>query len=158
VIRSVSKALGPDLRLAVVAGDEATVALIEGRRQLGAGWVSRILQRLVVGLWSDPSVTVLMARAASEYTARREALVRALASVGVDVAAPSGLNVWVPVAEEQAVVARLLAEGWLVAAGERFRRRSRPAVRITVARLAPAEAPVVASALAAAVGPGPRLG
>jgi DNA-binding transcriptional MocR family regulator len=157
VIRSVSKVLGPDLRLAVLSGDEATVALVEGRRQLGAGWVSRILQRLVVGLWSDPSVTSLMARAASEYSARRQAFVRALAAAGVGVEAPSGLNVWVPVHEEQAVVARLAVEGWLVAAGERFRRRSRPAVRVTVARLAPAEAPVVVSLLAAAHRPGPRL-
>ncbi len=158
VIRSVSKALGPDLRFAVVAGDEATVALVEGRRQLGAGWVSRILQRLVVALWSDPSVPALMARAASEYAARREALVGALAAAGVNVEAPSGLNVWVPVHEEQAVVARLLAQGWLVAAGERFRRHSRPAVRVTVARLSPDDAPVVASLLASALGPGPRLG
>ena len=158
VIRSVSKVLGPDLRLAALSGDEATVALVEGRRQLGAGWVSRILQRLVVGLWSDPSVSSLMIRAALEYSARREAFVRALAAAGVSVEAPSGLNVWVPVHEEQAAVARLLAEGWLVAAGERFRRRTRPAVRVTVSCLAPAEAPVVASLLAAAYRPGPRLG
>jgi DNA-binding transcriptional MocR family regulator len=158
VIRSVSKALGPDLRLAVVAGDDATIALVEGRRQLGAGWVSQILQRLVVTLWSDPSVSALMARAAAEYTARRQVFVDALASLGVRVEAPSGLNVWVPVAEEQAVVSRLLAEGWAVTAGERFRRRSRPAVRVTVARLKPAEAPALAASLAAALGPGPRLG
>ncbi len=158
VVRSVSKALGPDLRLAVVAGDDATVALIEGRRQLGAGWVSHILQRLVVALWSDPTVTALMARAASEYTARRQAFVDALSFVGVRVEAPSGLNVWVPVGVEQAAISRLLAEGWAVTAGERFRRRSRPAVRVTVARLSPTEAPAVASLLAAALGPGPRLG
>ena len=158
VVRSVSKALGPDLRLAVVAGDDATIALIEGRRQLGPGWVSQILQRLVVALWSDPSVASLMARAASVYTARREAFVNALASVGVTAHAASGFNVWVPVPEEQAVVTRLLAEGWRITAGERFRRRSLPAVRVTVARLSPADAPLVASLVAAAVRPGPRLG
>jgi DNA-binding transcriptional MocR family regulator len=160
VARSVSKVLGPDLRLAVVAGDDATIALIEGRRQLGAGWVSEILQRLVLALWSDPSVTALMARAASAYAARRTALVDALAEVGVAARGASGFNVWVPVPEEQAVVSRLLAEGWAVTAGETFRRRSGPAVRITVARLLPADAPAVAALVATAVRPGPvtRLG
>ncbi|HSS08519.1 MAG TPA: aminotransferase class I/II-fold pyridoxal phosphate-dependent enzyme [Acidimicrobiales bacterium] len=160
VVRSVSKALGPDLRLAVVSGDDATIARIEGRRQLGAGWVSEILQRVVVALWSDASVASLMARATSTYAARRQALVDALAQLGVTSYGRSGFNVWIPVPEEQAVVGRLLAEGWAITAGERFRRRSGPAVRISVARLLPAEAPAVAALVAAAVRPGPvtRLG
>ncbi|HTA06179.1 MAG TPA: aminotransferase class I/II-fold pyridoxal phosphate-dependent enzyme [Solirubrobacteraceae bacterium] len=152
--RSVAKALGPDLRLAMLAGDSPTLARVEGRQQCGPGWVSYILQRLVLGLWQDPHVAELTERAAATYTARRERLLEALARVGVQASAASGLNVWVPVEDETGVVAALSGRGWVVAAGAQYRLGdSPPAIRITIATLAESEAERLAGDLAEVCAP-----
>ncbi len=157
VVRSLSKSLGPDLRLAVLAGDEVTVARVRGRQALGAGWVSHLLQRLAVRLWRDPATRLLVERAARLYAERREALLEALRDTGLEAHGRSGLNVWVSVPEEGRVLRGLLAAGWAVAPGERFRHRSGPAIRITAATLAPEESRRLAGDLVASLGGGGGL-
>jgi DNA-binding transcriptional MocR family regulator len=154
IVRSVSKTLGPDLRLAVMTGDATTVARVEGRQLLGTGWVSRILQDVVAALWSSRRVKTLLQRAAATYAARRDGLVRALAERGIDVEAPSGYNIWIPVLDEGAVVAELLRRGWAVARGEPFRLRSRPAIRVTAATLTREESDRFAADLEESLEPG----
>lgn len=159
VIRSVSKSLGPDLRLATVAGDEATIARVQGRQALGAGWVSHLLQDLVARLWIEPATRRALDVATFTYSTRRRALVDALAGQGIGAMGDSGLNVWVPVPEEHPVLAGLLRAGWAVAPGERFRIASRPAVRISVTGLDKADTPRLASDLAGCLArSAPRLG
>jgi DNA-binding transcriptional MocR family regulator len=135
VVRSVSKSLGPDLRLAVVAGDDTTIARVEGRQNIGAGWVSHILQEVVEVLWSDSVTAELLRTAADRYAERRAALITVLQRHGIAARGRSGLNVWIPVPEEVGVVTSLAAAGWAVRAGERYRLKSPPAVRITIAAL-----------------------
>ncbi|WP_328497676.1 aminotransferase class I/II-fold pyridoxal phosphate-dependent enzyme [Streptomyces sp. NBC_00414] len=152
-VRSVAKAYGPDLRLAVLVGDAVTTDRVQGRQRLGPGWVSRLLQRAVVGLWSSGAVDT--AAVASAYRVRRDALIGALAERGVEAWGRSGMNVWVPVPDETGAVARLLHSGWAVAAGARFRMNAAPGLRITVSTLTPGEVGVVADAVAGAVGSAP---
>jgi DNA-binding transcriptional MocR family regulator len=153
-VRSVSKPYGPDLRLAVLAGDEATVARVEGRMRCGTGWVSTLLQRLVLAMWADEAVTRRVARAATTYTARRTALVAALADRGLPVTCRAGINVWVPVPDETLAVARLRDAGYAVSPGALYRIASPPAIRITVAPLTrPAVGPLADAVVAAVRGP-----
>ncbi|MGW1363796.1 aminotransferase class I/II-fold pyridoxal phosphate-dependent enzyme [Streptomyces chartreusis] len=152
-VRSVAKAYGPDLRLAVLTGDEVTVDRVRGRQRLGAGWVSRLMQRAVVRLWSDGAVDP--AAVAAAYAVRRDLLIRALAEHGVRAHGRSGLNVWIPVPDETGAVSRLLHAGWAVAPGARFRTSSPPGIRVTTSTLTEAEAAPLAAAVATAVGPGP---
>lgn len=148
VVRSTSKFLGPDLRVAALAGDDLTIARVEGRQALGARWISTILQQLVLSLWSDPSSARLLARAAEIYAQRRSALLTALAARGIAAHGRSGFNVWVPVRQEAAVVNALAERGWGVMAGERFRLQSAPAIRVTCSRLSPSDADRFAADLA----------
>jgi DNA-binding transcriptional MocR family regulator len=148
-VKSTSKFLNPDLRVAVVAGDATTIARVERRQALGARWVSHLLQRLTLSLWSDPSSGRRFARAADVYAQRRQALIDALAAHKITAHGHSGLNVWIPVREETATVRALAERGWGVAAGERFRLRSTPAIRITTSTLLPDEANRLATDFAA---------
>jgi DNA-binding transcriptional MocR family regulator len=158
VVRSVAKTLGPDLRLAVMAGDPTTVARVEGRQRLGTGWVSHVLQELVVELLRDPATAALVARATDVYTERRTGLVAALARGGLRCWGRSGLNVWIPVAEEAAAVQHLLSRGWGVRGGERYRFRAAPAIRVTIADLLPGEAERLAADLTEVVRGARRTG
>jgi DNA-binding transcriptional MocR family regulator len=152
--RSVAKALGPDLRLAVLAGDPQTVARVQGLQQCGPGWVSHILQALVLCLWTDPTVGELVAGAAVAYSQRRERFLASLDALGVHALGASGLNVWVPVEEETAVVGALLQRGWVVAPGAPYRLpESAPAIRVTIATLSEPEAVRLAEDLADVLAP-----
>ncbi|MEU8627521.1 aminotransferase class I/II-fold pyridoxal phosphate-dependent enzyme [Streptomyces sp. NPDC048669] len=150
-VRSVAKAYGPDLRVAVLTGDAVTADRVSGRQQLGPGWVSRLLQRAMVHLWTEDAVD---SRAvARSYARRRDALVRALEARGVEAHGRSGMNVWVPVSDETGAVTRLLHTGWAVAPGARFRVSAPQGIRITVSPLGDADIEPLADAVAAAVGP-----
>jgi DNA-binding transcriptional MocR family regulator len=149
VVRSQSKVLGPDLRVAIVAGDPLTIARIEGRQRLGPGWVSHVLQQIAAVMLGDDATSEFLAEAQRVYADRRAALVSALAARGIEATGDTGLGVWMALTDEAAAVRELLAQGWAVSPGERFRFNSAPGIRVTTADLEVAEAERLADAIAA---------
>jgi DNA-binding transcriptional MocR family regulator len=150
-VRSAAKAYGPDLRLALLAGDRRTVERVHGRLRLGPGWVSHLLQDLAVSLWRDNAATRLVHMAEAGYSRNRTLLQAALADRGVTSHGRSGLNIWIPVPDETVAITRLLSAGWAAAPGTRFRIGTPPGMRITIANLDAGEIDPLADAVADAV-------
>ena len=156
-VQSVAKALGPDLRLALVAGDDLTLDRVSGRFGIGPGWVSRVLQGAVASMMSDPRIERRLTDAADEYTVRREALTSALVEAGVrSVTGRSGLNVWALVGSEEGAVAAAADEGFVVRGGGAFS-ADEPAIRITVSNLALDDIPRIVAAVTGRGHAGRRL-
>ena len=121
-------------------------AIENGHQELYADAVAP--QQTAAELWAAPATKKLLARAERTYAERRNALLAALAGQDIDARGASGLGVWVPVAEEVPVVQHLLDRGWAVSAGERYRFRTAPGIRITISTLETTEAEALATALA----------
>jgi DNA-binding transcriptional MocR family regulator len=151
-VRSFSKSHGPDLRLAAMSGPADLIETLVGRRQLGQGWSSRLLQQVLVGLLVDDRAVARVGYAREEYARRRVALATALAAHGVEVRGNDGINVWLPVRDESAALMRLASQGIGVAPGAPF--AARPGrvdhVRVTAGLLADGYAEVAAQLAAAA--------
>lgn len=131
-VRSFAKSHGPDLRLAALSAPADLARRITALRQLGQGWSSRLLQRLLLALLTDPESVTEVDRARASYAARRAVLVSALAERGIEVGGSDGINLWLPVADETAAVVRLASQGIGVAPGAPFNvRPGAPHIRVT---------------------------
>lgn len=153
-VRSFSKSHGPDLRLAALSAPDDVARRITALRQLGQGWSSRLLQRLLLALLTDEASVRAVAGARAAYAQRRAVMVAELAKLNVEVGGTDGINLWIPVADETAAVVRLASQGIGVAPGAPFAvlPGQRPHVRVTVGLLAGDHAAVAAAIAAAARG------
>jgi DNA-binding transcriptional MocR family regulator len=152
-IRSYSKSHGADLRLAVVGGAAELLDPMIERRMLGPGWTSRLLQRLLLTMLRDETAVHTVTTARTEYRRRSTELRRALASKGIIVPRGDGINLWLPVADENAAMIALAAAGIKAAPGGPFEVADHPAtdhLRITTAASTDADLNWLATELAAA--------
>lgn len=155
LVRSVSKFLGPDLRLALVAADEDTARRLETRLSAGTMWVSLLLQHTARELLLDPQVQAQHERARTAYAERSARLVREINARGIRTPAayrPDGLNVWIDLDTQARPVVDALARcGWAVRPGNLFAagQADRQALRVTTATLTEQQAHEFAADLAA---------
>lgn len=138
VVRSYSKAFGPDLRIAAIGGPAAVLNKVRVLRTFGTGWTSRILQDALAYLLTDATTTRTIATARDRYRERREMLADALRDFGIETRNQDGLVLWMPVTDESATLVTLAARGVAVAPGSRYcLRRAQPHIRIAISRLSP---------------------
>ena len=121
LVRSVSKFLGPDMRLAVTASDPVTAHRLALRLSPGTMWVSHVMQRLAAGMLRDEGTQRLITEAGAHYAARNSLFVSMLEAEGLPAQSDGGLNVWVDVRDDAIDISRRLApRGWLVRPGSEF--------------------------------------
>lgn len=144
-VRSFSKSHGPDLRLAAVSGPATVLDPILERRLLGQGWTSRLLQGLLLRLLTDPGSVTAVRHARDEYARRRHLVVSGLRAAGLSLPPGDGLNIWLPVRDEQAALLTLAGQGIAAAAGAAFTvGTGRPHLRVTVGLVTDEHAAVAA--------------
>ncbi|MEY8040073.1 aminotransferase class I/II-fold pyridoxal phosphate-dependent enzyme [Saccharopolyspora cebuensis] len=153
LVRSVSKSLGPDLRLAFVLCDEASAAQLSTRLSSTAGWVSHVLQHIVATLLHDAKTARLLQHARDSYAERLRLLASALHEHGISLPPDrDGLNAWIPVGRsEQRLIDALASRGWAVRGGSDFAVTARGggALRVTTSTISPQQAETFAVDLAA---------
>lgn len=137
-IHSFSKSHGPDLRLAAVGGTGAVLGPLIRRRHLGPAWTSRLLQYLLLSMLADPDAMEIVENAATTYQVRRTLLVDALIDEGLSPNPGTGMNLWIPVPNEQLTMLTLAANGIGVAPGRPFMvaKTDQDHIRVTAASVA----------------------
>lgn len=140
LVRSVSKSLGPDLRVGIVGSDQLTASRLAAHIRSGAMWVSHLLQRLTYLLTSHPETPRQLAHASAEYARANAYLVNALAAHDIEGSAADGVNVWINLnTPAEPVVTSLSDSGWLVRDGAEFSLDATDAavnhVRVTIHQL-----------------------
>lgn len=156
LIRSTSKFLGPDMRLAFVASDRETSLRLRQRLNAGTNWVSHIIQKIAATSISSPGFYGEISRVREIYRSRRQRLIDALQQHGIPTSLHhDGLNVWVPMnVDSSETVMKLARYGWLVREGEVFGLASAAyGLRITVSSLEDTEIDEFAKHLAGVLPP-----
>jgi DNA-binding transcriptional MocR family regulator len=146
-----SKSHGPDLRLAAIGGSATVLDRLAGRRLLGPGWSSRLLQGVLLDLLTDQAAVAQVRTAREAYRERRTALLDALRERGATATAADGINLWLAVDDQQNAMVALAAHGIAVAPGAPFgvTALATDHVRVTAGLVADGH-PGLADALAAA--------
>lgn len=135
-IRSFSKSLGPDLRIAVLSAPAKVIRQIQSYRSFSSGWTSRLLQAATAWLLEDPATARSLADARGLYAQRRRTFLDCLAQQGIAMSETDGLCIWIPVESEQYALVTLASHGIAVLPGSKCSLRPTEHIRLATAILA----------------------
>jgi DNA-binding transcriptional MocR family regulator len=127
-VRSFSKSIAPDLRMAVAVARPRLRSLLTDAKSFADGWTSRVVQRTLARVLADPELDSLLAVAARAYAERRTLAAHQLHALlaplgGGAWSGADGVNIWVHLpsgVESFQVVEQAASLGVLVAPGEPF--------------------------------------
>jgi GntR family transcriptional regulator/MocR family aminotransferase len=126
-VRTFSKSIAPDLRLAVAAARPRLKTLLQEAKSHADGWSSRLLQRVLAGVLQDDALVSWWDRVRKTYQTRRERVAEVLSRSGIAGVSAwpgrDGVNVWIHLPsgfDAGEVIERAAALGVLVAPGEVF--------------------------------------
>ncbi|ROO34941.1 aminotransferase class I/II-fold pyridoxal phosphate-dependent enzyme [Salinisphaera orenii] len=142
VIRSLAKALGPDIRLALLACDAATAGRLQARLAPGMTWVSHFLQTLASHCLNSSEIEQTLERAKAQYAHGRNELMAALSRHAIEAPVTiDGLNVWIPLpCDAEYVVNAMAKRGWLVRSSTAYDvQKHNQAIRVTISRVQQSE-------------------
>ncbi|MEW5978608.1 MAG: PLP-dependent aminotransferase family protein [Acidobacteriota bacterium] len=149
-IRSFSKSIAPDLRIAVAVARPRLRTLLSEAKSFADGWTSRAIQRTLALVLGDSRLDELLSTAARAYAERRtiaaKELHNALAPFGGSTwSGTDGVNIWVhlpPGTDSFHVIEKAGSLGVLIAPGEPFfiRPGRGDVLRINVGAVGPEQA------------------
>jgi len=127
-IRSFSKSIAPDLRIAVAAVRPRLRTFLMEAKTFADGWTSRLTQRTLAWILADEELDPLLTRAALAYAERRTVTARELHQMlgplgGNAWNGSDGVNIWVHLPsglDSSHIVEQAASLGVLVAPGEPF--------------------------------------
>lgn len=134
-VRSLSKILGPDLRLGVVSASSMIIREIQAYRSFGHAWTSRLLQTAAARLLEDEKTHRTIRDTYRHYQKQRHRMVSALRHHDIDCPTGEGFSFWIPVLNDDAACACLASRNIRVSAGRQCSLLSAPHIRFSISHL-----------------------
>jgi GntR family transcriptional regulator/MocR family aminotransferase len=127
-VRSFSKAIAPDLRIALVVASPSLLEHMSEAKSFSDGWTSRIIQHALACIFADSELEGALRKSRVAYAERRrkasESANRLLVPAGgATWAGTDGVNIWIQLPQgrdSHEVIERAAASGLRIADGEPF--------------------------------------
>lgn len=134
-VRSLSKILGPDLRLGIVSASSMIIREIQAFRSFGPAWTSRLLQAAATKLLASKQSREEIHNNYLHYQERRQKMVSALRCNDIDSSVGEGFSFWIPVISEDAACAYLSSKNIRVTPGRQCSLLKLPHIRFSISHL-----------------------